>query len=307
MSAFDELTLGIGTSSWGDSLTWGFGRGYNEQDLAEAFQQIMPRPTVFLDTAELYGLGQSETFIGKFIQQYQYMPFIATKFFPYPWRLSGLSLTNALKQSIERLGIHQIDLYQIHWDFPPVDIRTWMQALAEMKEQGLIRHLGVSNYNLQEVETAQRKLEQLGLSLASNQVKYSLLDRRIEKNGLLAQCQAMGIKIIAYSPLEQGLLTGKYTPSHLPSGIRGVKYAQKIEAIAPLINTMRDIGKAYAENSIVKTPAQVALNWCMSKGVIPIPGAKNAYQAKQNLGALGWQLSQEEIAILDRLSDDLIL
>lgn len=136
--------------------------------------------------------------------------------------------------------------------------------------------------------------------MASNQVEYHLLERRIEKNGLLKQCNELGIKIIAYSPLAMGILSGKYTPENLPNGVRARHYNRALlEKIQPLIKSMKKIGM----NHDGKTASQVALNWVICKGALPIPGAKNANQLEQNVGATGWRLLEEEINLLDDLSD----
>lgn len=302
----NDIELGIGTWAWGDTLFWGYGQNYQEDDIAQAFEAILNTPNILLDTAEVYGMGRSESFIGQFDAAHDGEALVATKFFPFPWRWHARTLTDALKDSLHRLNRAQVMLYQIHWPFPPVSIETWVNALADAAESGLTQHIGVSNYDAAQTQRAVDALAPRGIPLVSNQVKYSLLDRKIEKNGLLALCKQLGVRVIAYSPLEQGLLTGKYTPENPPPGARGLQTRQKLEAIQPLIATMRDIGKAYAENGVVKTPAQVAINWCICKGTLPIPGAKNAKQAQQNLGALGWQLKPEEIAILDTLSDEVL-
>lgn len=303
-----QIQMGIGTWAWGDTLYWSFGRGYTEHDLQAAFETIANTPNILIDTAEVYGMGKSESYVGQFTQAQTVdaanRPLIATKFFPFPWRLSGEALKNALKRSLTRLQTAQVDLYQVHWPLPPVSINIWMRAMAEAHEIGYTRDIGVSNYNSSQTEMAAQALQQFNLSLATNQVKYSLLDRRIEQDGLLDTCQQLGVRVIAYSPLEQGLLTGKYSVNNPPKGFRSARSKQKLELIQPLINTMRDIGKAYADNGVVKTPAQIALNWCIAKGTMPIPGAKNAHQAQQNLGALGWKLNREEVAILDQISQD---
>jgi aryl-alcohol dehydrogenase-like predicted oxidoreductase len=136
--------------------------------------------------------------------------------------------------------------------------------------------------------------------LASNQVHYSLLNRGIERSGLLALCRELGVTVIAYSPLEKGMLTGKYTPDNLPGGLRNRMYQRAyLERIRPLIQRLRELGEAHGG----KSPAQVALNWIICKGAIPIPGAKNARHARDNAGALGWRLSDDEVAELDHLSD----
>jgi pyridoxine 4-dehydrogenase len=131
-------------------------------------------------------------------------------------------------------------------------------------------------------------------------VEYHLLDRTIEKNGLLARCQELGIRVIAYSPIAKGLLTGKYSAEKLPPGPRAVTAAATLERAQPLLKTMTRL----AQDCGGKTLAQVALNWCICKGTMPIPGAKNAAQAQENAGALGWRLTPEQVAELDKASDE---
>jgi len=212
------------------------------------------------------------------------------------------SLLNALRKSLRRLGLNQVDLYQVHWPFPPVSIETWASGLADAVEHGLTKAVGVSNYNLNQMRRAQATLVKRGVLLASNQVEYSLINRKIEFNGLLSCCQELGITLLAYSPLAQGLLTGKYTSKTPPPGIRGRRYSRRVlENIQPLIRLLQDIGR----NHEGKTTAQVAINWLICKGVVPIPGAKNAKQAIENAGAIGWKLSNEEVERLDQASRDI--
>jgi aryl-alcohol dehydrogenase-like predicted oxidoreductase len=137
------------------------------------------------------------------------------------------------------------------------------------------------------------------LALASNQVHYSLLNRAAEKNGLLSRCNELGIRLIAYSPLEMGLLTGKYSPATPPPGSRSVRYASLLPKIGPLLKLITEIGQDHGG----KSNAQVALNWVICKGALPIPGAKNADQALQNAGALRWRLTDAEVGKLDEQSD----
>jgi pyridoxine 4-dehydrogenase len=138
--------------------------------------------------------------------------------------------------------------------------------------------------------------------LAANQVTYSLLNREIEENGLLARCHELGIRLIAYSPIEKGLLTGKYSAENPPPGIRGQRYGNLLPKIGPLLKLMTDIGQEHGG----KSKAKVALNWCIRKGTLPIPGAKNGKQAEENAGALGWKLTEEEVAKLDEASDAIL-
>jgi aryl-alcohol dehydrogenase-like predicted oxidoreductase len=295
--------LGVGTWAWGDRLFWGYGREYTESDVRAAFTTSLEAGINFFDTAEIYGQGRSERLLGKFASEFsgntQRPIIIATKFFPYPWRLWKGSLQKALEASLRRLNMEQVHLYQIHWPFPPVPLETWASALADMVERGLTQAVGVSNYNLNQMRRAHAVLIKRGIVLASNQVEYSLLNRSIEFNGLLSLCNDLGITCIAYSPLAQGVLSGKYTPLSPPSGARARRYNRRsLTRIDPLLRLLREIGHAHGG----KTCAQVALNWIICKGALPIPGAKNAQQAQENAAALGWRLSPEEVAELDKVS-----
>jgi aryl-alcohol dehydrogenase-like predicted oxidoreductase len=289
--------MGVGTWSWGDRMLWGYGReAFRDDDLQEAFNVSMEAGVNFFDTAEVYGSGRSELLLGKFIRSTDQLVITATKFMPYPWRLRSKSLLAALKGSLERLGIERIDLYQMHWPFPPVSIERWMEAMALAMEEDLIGDVGVSNYSLVQMKRAQAALEKFDIPLVSNQVEYSLVNRRVERSGLLQACEEMGISVIAYSPLGQGLLTGKYSPSSPPPGLRGIRTSQnQLERVEKLLLLLEQIG----EKNGGKSPSQVALNWTLQKGVIPIPGAKNGQQARENLGAMGWQLGDEDLAALD--------
>ena len=294
--------LGTGAWAWGDRLFWGFGRGYNESDVRGAFDASLSGGTNFFDTAEAYGQGRSERLLGGFIRASGAQVCVATKFFPYPWRLRRTTLLNALRISLERLGMPSVDLYQIHWPFPLLPVETWAEALADAVQAGLARAVGVSNYNEEQMRRAYGVLARRGVPLASNQVEYHLLNRKVELNGLLDACRKLNVTLIAYSPLAQGVLTGKYTPEKTPPGVRGRRYNRRyLERAQPLIRKMQDAGRAHGG----KSASQVALNWLICKGTLPIPGAKNARQAQENAGALGWRLDEEEVASLDALSQQL--
>lgn len=297
---FSDIHIGIGTWAWGDKFVWGFGNKYNEEDITEAFLESIQNKVSFFDTAEIYGQGKSESFLGKLIPRSSDSVKIATKIMPFPWRLSPSSIRNALKKSLRRLNIPKVDLYQIHWPLPPLSVDHWMKQMIEVYEEGLIGAIGVSNYDLEKTTKSQETLVKAGLTLASNQVEYHLLERRIEKNGLMQYCHENGIKVIAYSPLAMGILSGKYTPENPPKGARATQYSRDfLIQIQPLIKAMKIIGQDHDG----KTSSQVALNWTICKGTLPIPGAKNARQAAENCGAIGWKLSNDEVALLDELSE----
>jgi len=295
----DKYELGIGAWSWGDKLFWEFYKEYGDEDAFSVYKESLNLGITFIDTAEVYGSGESERLIGRFIAETKQPVFIATKFMPYPWRLTRSSLMSALSKSLKRLGLPRVDLYQINTPNPPVPTTVWVEEMAKLQMKGLIGSVGVSNYNVTQTENAILTLKKFGMKLASNQVEYNLLNRSIEKDGLLSLCRQEGIRVIAYSPLGQGLLTGKYSSENPPSGIRGMRYHNQLKTVIPLITLLRKLGDQYGG----KTPAAVAINWTICKGTLPIPGAKSVQQLTQNAGALGWRLSADDIALLDEMSE----
>lgn len=301
--------LGLGAWQWGDRLMWQYGNGYGDQDVHDAFKVSLEAGINWIDTAELYGSGTSERLLGQFMRdpstvlRGSVQPLVATKYLPLPWRVRQGSLVEALRRSLNRLNLSTVDLYQIHFLLPFRSVETWANGLADALDAGLTRAVGVSNYNVQQTLRTSEVLATRGKVLASNQVEYSLLNRSIERSGLLDRCRELGITIIAYSPIRKGLLSGKYTPDNPPPGARGRRFNRAYLAkIQPLIQLLKQIGEAHGG----KTPSQVALNWCLCKGTVAIPGAKNAKQAQENAGALGWRLTGDEMSRLDEMSDRVI-
>ena len=296
---FEEIRIGIGTWSWGDRLVWGYGDGYAETEIHDAFVESISSGVRFFDTAEVYGQGKSETMLGKLLAGVDQKIIIASKMMPFPWRLGRHALRNALTNSLKRLSLPKVDLYQMHWPLPPVGVDTWMNRMADACEAGLVDAVGVSNYSLEQTRTAHETLKKRGLRLASNQVEYHLLERRIETNGLKEYCDQEEIRIIAYSPLAMGILTGKYSPENPPRGTRASQYNRDyLRRIQPLLKTMMRIGNEHDG----KTAGQVAINWTIQKNTLPIPGAKTASQAAQNAGAVDWALNLDDVALLDEIS-----
>ncbi len=293
--------LGVGTWQWGDRY-WRFGGAYGLSDVEAAYRVSREAGIDFFDTAEIYGRGQSERILGAHVGRDQGPVVVATKFAPLPTRWTARHVARALDASLTRLGMPQVDLYQIHWPYSLMRIDLLMHALADQVEAGTVRAVGVSNYSVRQMRRAHAVLARRGIALASNQVHYSLLHRAPERNGVLMACRELDVRLIAYSPLEQGILTGKYhhgTPP--PGGVRGVVGAYRpsaLRASLPLIQRLEQIGAAHGG----KTPSQVALNWLMRRGALPIPGAKTATQAAANAGSLGWDLTDEEVAQLDKLT-----
>lgn len=293
--------LGVGAWAWGTTRLWGYGSEYGRQEVGEAFRASMAEGVTLVDTAEVYGNGASERIIGDLLREggFDGTPVIATKFAPLPYRLSPRSLIQAADRSLERLGVSTIDLYQIHFPSPLPNPKSLMDALAETVREGKVRRVGVSNYGAEQMKRAHDRLASHGVRLASNQVEYSLLKRAPESNGVLDACRDLGVTLISYSPIAQGLLTGRYGPGAArPSGLVrrfGRAFGERnLRKVEPVVGILREIGAAHD-----KEPAQVALNWLISRGTLPIPGAKNGRQARQNAGALGWSLSDEELERLD--------
>ncbi|MFG6094154.1 aldo/keto reductase [Leptothoe sp. ISB3NOV94-8A] len=292
----DIAPLGVGTWSWGDSLFWQYGKDYGASDVQQAFDASLAAGVSFFDTAEVYGLGKSEELLGQFIQGTATPVVVATKYFPLPWRFNAQAVADALTASLKRLQLPMVALYQVHWPFDfLMGQKTLMNALADEVKQGRIQSIGVSNYSASQMHQAHSYLAERGIPLAVNQVQYSLLHRKIESNGVLSAAKELGMTILAYSPLAQGLVTGKYTVETYqpPTGARRIdpRFNQNgLRKIEPVISVLKEVGQCHD-----KTPAQVALNWLMGQGdVVPIPGAKNAQQAEQNAGALGWSMMPEE-------------
>jgi aryl-alcohol dehydrogenase-like predicted oxidoreductase len=296
--------LCLGTWAWGDKLFWNYGDGYGPEQLQEAFTAALQAGVTFFDTAEIYGMGKSEEFLGQFLQKTQQPVQIATKFGPLPWRFTGQSVSDALTESLKRLQLERVALYQVHWPFAFfLSQQTLMNALADEVKRGRIGAVGVSNYSADQMREAHQILAARGVPLAVNQVRYSLLTRQVESKGILVTARELGVTILAYSPLAQGLLTGKYTTdnSPTPSGARRIdsRFSKEgLQKIAPVTSLLRNLGEKYD-----RTPAQVALNWLIAQGnVIPIAGVKTAEQVRQNAGALGWRLNDDEIQELEKVS-----
>lgn len=294
--------LGVGTWAWGDKYVWGMG-GYDaslsEASIREAYETSLRAGVTFLDTAEVYGRGESERIIGRLLAQDHGTalprPVIATKFFPAPWKLNvKVALLDALRASLDRLGLQTVDLYQLHG---PISLRSHAalaDALAAAHQQGLLKAIGVSNYSLRETRSMAHELRARGLSLATNQVEFSLLRRAPENGGLLEGCRELGVTILAYSPIGQGRLTGKYSAQNPPPGRRSFS-AYPMKQVEPVVAALKRIGDKHH-----RSPSQVALNWLIAKGAVPIPGAKNKRQAEDNAGALGWSMDADDLRTLDQ-------
>ena len=291
--------LGIGTWAWGDRYFWGYGQEFGEPEVRAAFAAAVDAGITLFDSAEIYGNGDSERLLGRCVRASGATVEVATKFFPFPWRLFRKgSLARALRFSLARLGLERVALYQIHWPLPLLPGALWADELADCVRAGLAEGVGVSNYSASQMSSMHAALARRGVKLLSNQVHYNLLHRRPERDGVLQACRDLDVRLIAYTPLASGLLTGKYDVDRPPPGIRQRRVGRMLRRSTQIVPLLREMGAAHGG----RTPAQVSLNWLMCKGAVPIPGAKSAEQARENAGALGWQLGPDEVERLDRLS-----
>jgi len=292
-SGLKVSSIGVGTNRWGTNHQANPG-------LQPVFQAALEAGINLFDTAEIYNMGGSEKTLGQFLPAAGTSVIVTTKFIPLPWRWGKASLTAALRASLQRLQLKSVDLYLIHMPWPPVPIETWMDGLADALQAGLVRAVGVSNYSVDQTRRAQAALAKRGVALTCNQVEFSLLKRGPERNGLLELCHQLGVTLIAYRPVASGLLAGKYTLEIPPSGLRGMSVShQDLINIQPIIQLLIQHGEKHGG----KTPAQVAINWVMSKGALPIPGATQVKHIQENAGALGWSLNESEVAALDEAEE----
>jgi aryl-alcohol dehydrogenase-like predicted oxidoreductase len=277
----------------------GYDTGLTRDSIQEAWDASIAAGVNFFDTAEVYGRGESERIIGAMLArnpEQAASAVVATKFMPSPWKVDVRgALLRSLRASLGRLRLPSVDLYQIHG---PISLRSHgalADALANAHQAGLVKAVGVSNYSAKETGAMAEALRGRGMRLATNQIEFSLLRRSPETTGLLKACADEGVVPLAYSPIGQGRLTGKYSASNPPPGKRTFSN-HPMELVDVVVAELRSIGEKYGG----KLPSQVALNWVIAKGAVPIPGAKSRQQAEENAGALGWRIDDDDMARLDQ-------
>ena len=258
----------------------------------------------WFDSAEMYGRGKSEQGLAQALDELGKQDdeiIIGTKWFPIFRTANNISKT--IENRLRYLGGYTIDLYMVHqpWSFSSPEKE--MDAMAELVDQGKIRSVGVSNFNVDQMTRAHKTLQKRGLSLAVNQVQYSLLHRKIEADGVLEAAKDLGITIVAWSPLARGILSGKFHKpevyDQLPIG-RKIMMGGKIKESTQVVAELTEIAEKYQV-----TPAQVALNWLINfhgETVLAIPGASKVYQAEESAGAMQFRLAEEELEKLDELT-----
>jgi aryl-alcohol dehydrogenase-like predicted oxidoreductase len=285
--------IGLGTWQFG-SREWGYGRTYAANEAGAIAQRALELGVNLIDTAEIYGLGRSEKIVGKAIRGRRESVFLATKLFPI-----GLPVMTRFRarRSARRLGVDQIDLYQQHWPSPLFSPRSTMPRFRRLVDEGLVRHAGVSNHDLRQWQECE---EAYGGPVLSNQVRFSLAHREPDRE-LVPWAQRTGRLVIAYSPLGQGLLSGKYQaePPRNFRRLRGDFSAEGRRRHEPLIAALREIASGHRA-----TAAQIALSWLIHKpNVVAIPGASSVRQVEENVAAADIALSDDEVSRLDTLSE----
>jgi aryl-alcohol dehydrogenase-like predicted oxidoreductase len=261
----------------------------------------------WFDTAEIYGMGESEKALSMALNNAGKKPgevLIATKWWP-AFRFAS-NIIRSFDKRVKSLSPYPVDLYQVHQPWSFSGEKNEMKAMAELLERKLIKYIGVSNFSAQRMKNAWETLDKKVVSLASNQVKYNLLNRKIESNGVIDLAKKLGISIIAYSPLAQGLVTGKFhdNPELLKNiGFRKYNSQFKREGLRksfPVIKLVKELAIKYDVS-----PSQIALNWIIHYNgdtVVAIPGATKEIQAKENTGAMSFILSEEDMVRLDKVS-----
>jgi aryl-alcohol dehydrogenase-like predicted oxidoreductase len=288
--------IGLGTWQFG-SNEWGYGSEYANGVAGRLVERALDLGVNVIDTAEVYGRGNSERLVGQGIRGRRAEAFVATKIFPTT--PTAAYIESRGRKSAYRLGIDVIDLYQIHKPNPIVPIGQQMEGMRRLQKAGIVTDVGVSSFSLARWRAAEQAL---GSPVLSNQVQYSLVARAPDAE-LVPYAQANDRMIMAYSPLGMGLLSGRYTSANPPKGSVRLNHPlylpENLDRVQPLIEAVRSVADAHDA-----TPAQVALAWVISHpNVIAIPGASSIEQLEANVAAADLELSADEIAGLTRASD----
>ena len=306
-SGVEITSIGLGAWQFSEGksfhgLMWS---GLSAQETDNIVKAALEGGINWFDTAEIYGNGRSERGLARALQRAEINNgdvIIATKWNP-TMRTAG-SITNSFEKRVQNLAPYNIDLHQVHNPYSLASPEAEMDKMADLLDQGKIRAVGVSNFAADKMRRSHFQLIERGYKLAANQVKYSLLDRAIERNGIMEAAKELGITIIAYSPLEMGLLSGKFhqDPDLLnsrPIG-RRISLRRKVEESRPLITALQEIAAAHEV-----TPSQVALNWLINfhgEAVVAIPGASKPRHASESAGAMTFTLTADEMTNIDELS-----
>lgn len=318
--------MGFGTWQWGNQLLWNYDKD-SDEEIYQSYMRLRDQGATLFDTADSYGTlqlnGRAEILLGEFERRYQaqlvggssagngllglfgdqkYKPppqQVATKFAPYPWRVTRGQLVTAARDSLKRLQQDKLSIAQLHWstaNYQPFQERTLWEGIADVYDAGLCDAVGVSNYGpIQLNKIATYLKEERRVPLATAQVQFSLMTYKDSQN-LKKSCDDSGVRLIAYSPLCLGLLTGKYDLDNLPkSPARQQLFRELLPGARNLLNTLEAVAL-----DVDKTQSQVAINWAICKGAVPIPGVRTVKMAEENLGAAGWRLGKDAADELER-------
>ena len=290
--------IAVGTWSWGTGLLGGnviFGNHLHETDLRPVFDRALHAGMTLWDTAPVYGMGAAESVLGNLSRSHRIM--ISTKFWPLALQRPH-AMENSLRKSLRRLGTDHADLFWVH---TPQNVRKWTEALIPLMRKHAFRFAGVSNHSLEEIREADRILRNAGLRLAAVQHHYSLLYRMPEETGILDWCRKHNVVFFAYLVLEQGALTGRYTPeSPMPRrSRRGMAFPSvALHRLHGLLDALEDVGRAHRCDA-----AQAAIAWAVSKGVVPIVGITKPHHVTRDADAVHIRLTPEEIRRLETAAD----
>ncbi len=287
--------IGLGTWQFG-SREWGYGDEYAQSEAIRITERALELGINLIDTAEIYAFGRSERIVGDAIRSRRDLAFVATKVFPVV--PTAAIVEQRGRASIRRLDIASIDLYQVHWPNPLIPITSTMRGMAALQRDGLVKHVGVSNFSLGKWQDAERAL---GGPVLSNQVQYSLVARKPDLH-LVPYARDNDRLVIAYSPLAQGFLSARYDGTNTPGGVRSgnsLFLPENVARAKPLLDALREVAKAHDA-----TPAQVALAWVIRHpNVVAIPGASSVAQLESNVAAADLELTDDENQRLTVASD----
>jgi aryl-alcohol dehydrogenase-like predicted oxidoreductase len=287
--------IGLGTWQFG-SREWGYGSDYAASEAAAITRRALDLGINLIDSAEAYAFGRSERIVGRAVAGRRDEAFLATKMLPLV--PTAAIVEQRARASARRLGVERIDLYQLHWPNPVIPLGWTMRGMRQLQEAGTVRYVGVSNFSLDQWQAAEAAL---GGAVLSNQVQCSLVARAPTED-LIPWAQAHDRLVIAYSPLAQGLLSGRYHAGNRPGGVRAANplfLPQNLDRAAELLEALGDIAGAHDA-----TPAQVALAWLIAHpNVVVIPGASSVAQLETNAAAADLELTGDDFDRLESASD----
>jgi len=325
----DISSMGCGTWSWGNRLLFDYDTSMDEE-IYESYRAVRNAGISVFDTADSYGTldlnGRAEILLGQFERRFLKEKEeeksqdnnggnflfgtgggtsacvapqqVATKIAPYPWRITRGSMVSAARESLKRLEQDKLAIVQTHWStskYQPFQEGALWEGLADIYDEGLCEAVGVSNYGPKQLQKVSARMKERNVPLATAQIQYSLMTYKDCKD-MNPVCEEEGVRLISYSPLCLGLLTGKYDLDNLPkSSARKQLFRELLPGAQGLLNTLEVIAK-----DVDKTQSQVAINWAICKGTVPIPGVRTLEMAEENLGATGWSLSAGALDELDR-------